>query len=34
MEHAVFSKNRELLLNQEVAQAFFARVLAQPKPYL
>ena len=32
--HAVFSKNRERLLNQEVAQAFFARVLAQAKRYL
>jgi Transposase domain (DUF772) len=31
---AVFSKNRERLLNQEVAQAFFARVLAQAKPHL
>jgi transposase len=27
--HAVFSKNRERLLNQEVAQSFFARVKAQ-----
>ena len=27
--HAVFSKNRERLLNQEMAQAFFARVLKQ-----
>ena len=32
--HAVFSKNREPLLNQEVAQEFFRRVLAQAKPYL
>jgi transposase len=32
--HAVFSKNRERLLNQEVARAFFARVLAQAKPQL
>jgi transposase len=32
--HAVFSKNRERLLNQEVARAFFARVLAQGKPQL
>jgi transposase len=32
--HAVFSKNRERLLNQEVAQEFFGRVLAQAKPYL
>ncbi len=32
--HAVFSKNRERLLNQEVARAFFARVLEQAKPHL
>ena len=32
--HAVFSKNRERLLNQEVAQQFFRRVLAQAKPHL
>jgi transposase len=32
--HAVFSKNRERLLNQEVAQEFFRRVLAQATPYL
>jgi transposase len=32
--HAVFSKNRERLLNQEVAQEFFVRVLAQAKPHL
>ena len=32
--HAVFSKNRERLLNQEVARAFFSRVLAQAKPHL
>ena len=32
--HAVFSKNRERLLNQEVARAFFVRVLAQAKPQL
>jgi len=32
--HAVFSKNRERLLNQEVAQTFFSRVLAQAKPHL
>ena len=32
--HAVFSKNRERLLNQEVAQAFFSRVLTQAKPHL
>jgi transposase len=33
-DHAVFSKNRERLLNQEIAQAFFARVLKLAKPYL
>src|ERR1041384_3822449 len=32
--HAVFSKNRERLLNQEVARAFFDRVLKQAKPHL
>ncbi len=32
--HAVFSKNRERLLNQEVAREFFGRVLAQAKPHL
>ena len=32
--HAVFSKNRDRLLNQEVAQEFFRRVLAQAKPQL
>ena len=32
--HAVFSKNLERLLNQDVARAFFARVLAQAKPQL
>ena len=32
--HAVFSKNRERLLNQEVAQEFFRRVLAQANPHL
>ena len=32
--HAVFSKNRERLLNQEVAREFFRRVLAQAKPQL
>jgi transposase len=32
--HAVFSKNRERLLNQDVAQTFFRRVLAQAKPHL
>jgi len=32
--HAVFSKNRERLLNQDVARAFFARVLEQARPHL
>jgi len=32
--HAVFSKNRERLLNQEVARTFFSRVLEQAKPHL
>src|SRR5690242_8484646 len=32
--NAVFSKNRERLLNQKVAREFFARVLAQAKPHL
>jgi transposase len=32
--HAVFSKNRERVLNQEVAQEFFGRVLGQVKPHL
>jgi len=32
--HAVFSKNRERLLNEEIAEAFFKQVLAQAKPYL
>jgi transposase len=32
--HAVFSKNRERLLNQEVAREFFSRVLEQAKPHL
>jgi transposase len=32
--HAVFSKNRERLLNHDVARQFFARVLEQAKPHL
>jgi len=32
--HAVFSKNRERVLNQEVAREFFRRVLAQTKAQL
>ncbi|MGH9651407.1 MAG: IS5 family transposase, partial [Terriglobales bacterium] len=33
-DHAVFSKNRERLLNEEIAEAFFQRVLAIAQPYL
>ena len=32
--HAVFSKNRERLLNEEIAEAFFQRVLRIAQPYL
>jgi transposase len=32
--HAVFSKNRERLLNEEIAEAFFQRVLKIARPYL
>lgn len=32
--HAVFSKNRERLLNQEIAREFFNRVLAEAKGHL
>jgi transposase len=32
--HAVFSKNRERLLNQDVARSFFTRVLKQAEPVL
>jgi len=32
--HAVFSKNRERLLNEAIAEAFFQRVLAIAQPYL
>jgi transposase len=32
--HAVFSKNRERLLNEEVAGVFFQKVLERAKPYL
>jgi transposase len=32
--HAVFSKNRERLLNEEMAEVFFQRVLEPAKPYL
>src|SRR5512135_2291203 len=33
-DHAVFSKNRERLLNHEVAESFFRRVLKLASPYL
>ena len=33
-DHAVFSKNRDRLLNHEIGEAFFARVLKLAKPYL
>src|SRR6202790_2512228 len=32
--HAVFSKNRERLLNEEMAEAFFERVLERARPYM
>src|SRR5436853_6909684 len=32
--HAVFSKNRERLLNEEIAEVFFQRVLEQAHRYL
>jgi transposase len=32
--HAVFSKNRDWLLNQKVAQEFFRRALTKAKPHL
>ena len=32
--HAVFSKNRERLLNEEIAEVFFQRVLVLAKPHL
>src|SRR6202042_3995710 len=32
--HAVYSKNRERLLNEEIAEVFFQRVLERAKPYL
>jgi hypothetical protein len=32
--HAVFSHNRERLLNEEIAEAFFQRVLGLARPYL
>ena len=33
-DHAVFSKNRERLLNEEIAEGFFQRVLKMAQPYL
>ncbi len=32
--HAVYSKNRERLLNEEIAASFFARVLERARPFL
>src|SRR5271165_6356110 len=32
--HAVFSKNRERLLNEEIAEGFFRRVLERATPYI
>jgi transposase len=32
--HAVFSKNRERLLNEAIAEGFFRRVLERAKPYI
>src|SRR6476646_1851785 len=32
--HAVFSKNRERLLNEEIAETFFRRVLERAKPFM
>jgi transposase len=32
--HAVFSKNRDCVLNQELARAFFSRVLEQVNPMM
>ena len=33
-DHSVFSQNRQRLLNEEIAEAFFQRVLGLAKPYL
>jgi transposase len=33
-DHSVFSKNRDRLLNEEIAEVFFQRVLKLAKPYL
>ena len=32
--HAVYSKNRERLLNEEIAETFFQRVLERARPYM
>ena len=32
--HAVYSKNRERLLNEEIAESFFGRVLERAKPFM
>ena len=32
--HAVYSKNRERLLNEEIAESFFQRVLERAQPYM
>src|SRR6266403_1959424 len=32
--HAVFSKNRERLLNEEIAESFFQRVLERARPFM
>src|SRR5260370_1967544 len=32
--HAVYSKNREGLLNEEIAESFFQRVLENAKPFM
>src|SRR5215467_9888886 len=32
--HAVFSKNRERLLNEEIAAGFFRRVIERAKPFM
>jgi Transposase domain (DUF772) len=32
--HAVYSKNRERLLNKEIAEGFLQRVLERAKPYM
>jgi transposase len=32
--HAVYSKNRERLLNEEIAESFFQRVLERARPFM